>query len=451
MTPTWKAVLSLAWPVLLQQWLVLAVTLSDRLLAGRFQDGLSAGDQAATQAAQTTAQYLGWFLASTAVLVNAGSAAAVAHRVGAGDRRGADDVLHQSLLLALAVGVAWAVLFSVLLVPFLVLLQLQGDTIAFAAAYLRPLLPALPLHLVGAAGVACLHGAGDTKAGMWVYGAEAALNVPLAWAGFHLFGFVGIAAGTAVAQALGGVAVLAVLLRGRAGLRLKWRKLAVHRPVMRDVLEVSVPAAADSLSMQAGYLIFLAQVNTLGEEAAAAHGIALMWEALGYLTGVGFGTAALTLVGQARGAGRPEQADRAAWTAFGMGAAAMSLMGVVFFVLAGPMFRLMCPHETQAGIVAQGVPVLRLVAFGMPALAACMVFVQALRGAGDARAPLLFTWLGFFGVRIPLTFLLLRGGWGLFGAWLAMSADLYVRGACLLIRWRLRPATPSARSPGPGR
>jgi Na+-driven multidrug efflux pump len=71
----------------------------------------------------------------------------------------------------------------------------------------------------------------------------------------------------------------------------------------------------------------------------------------------------------------------------------------------------------------------------MPALAASMILVQALRGAADARTPLLFTWLGFFGVRIPLTWVLIDNGWGLWGAWLAMNVDMHVRGLCLILRW----------------
>src|SRR5262249_35636320 len=147
-----------------------------------------------------------------------------------------------------------------------------------------------------------------------------------------------------------------------------------------------------------------------------------------YLTGNAFGTAAMALVGQAQGAKLPALAARFGWVAFGMGAAAMSLMGVVFFILAGPMFQLFCPYPSQADIIFQGVPVLQLVAFGMPALASCMVLAQALRGAGDTRLPMLITWLGFFGVRLPLAWLLVRSGWGLFGAWLAMNADMHVRG-----------------------
>jgi len=431
----WKGVLRLAWPVLLQQWLVLAVALSDRLLAGRFQSELSRDDQAATQAAQTTAYYLSWFLSSAAVLVNSGAAAVVAHRIGAKKLQEANQILHQSLMLALAVGLFVTVSISLLLVPFLLLLQLEPETVHYASRYLLAQLPALPLHLVAAAGIACLAGAGDTRTGMWIFGGEAIINLPLAWAGFWLLGFPGIAAGTAVAQALGGVAVVLLLWRGRYGLQLRWEELRPNTKLLREMFAISIPSALDSLSTQAGHLFFLAQINTLGKTAAAAHGIALGWEAMGYLTGAAFGTAAMTLVGQARGAGRPEEAARAGWTALGLGALAMSFMGVVFFTLSESMFRLFCPHPTQSDIVEQGAPVLQLVAFGMPALAASMILVQALRGAADARTPLVFTWLGFFGVRIPLTWLLIHNGWGLWGAWLAMNVDMHVRGLCLILRW----------------
>jgi Na+-driven multidrug efflux pump len=114
----------------------------------------------------------------------------------------------------------------------------------------------------------------------------------------------------------------------------------------------------------------------------------------------------------------------------------MAGMGALFFALAEPMFRLFCPHPGQEPIVRAGVGVLRLVAFAMPALASCLVLAWALRGAGDTRVPMLFTWLGFFGVRIPLAYALTRPGvgLGLLGAWLAMFADLHVRG--LLFLWR---------------
>ena len=126
----------------------------------------------------------------------------------------------------------------------------------------------------------------------------------------------------------------------------------------------------------------------------------------------------------------------------------MTFMGAVFFVLAAPMFRFFCPDEGQQPIIDEGVPVLRLIAFAMPALASCIIFTSALRGAGDTRVPVLFTWFGFFALRIPLAYLLTRPeidlgplgayrgyNFGLLGAWLAMFADLLVRGVFFLIRF----------------
>ncbi len=112
------------------------------------------------------------------------------------------------------------------------------------------------------------------------------------------------------------------------------------------------------------------------------------------------------------------------------------------------MFALFCPHPEQQEVIKAGVPVLRLVAFAMPPLASCIIFTYALRGAGDTRVPVLFTWIGFLAVRIPLAYLLTQprlelgpfGSWpgfelGLFGAWLAMFADILVRGAFFLYRF----------------
>ena len=62
--------------------------------------------------------------------------------------------------------------------------------------------------------------------------------------------------------------------------------------------------------------------------------------------------------------------------------------------------------------------------------------------------PVLFSWAGFLGVRIPLAYLLTApqvdlgplgvvpgAGMGLLGAWVAMCTDLWVRGAFFALRF----------------
>src|SRR5881296_449398 len=84
-TPIWREVMILAWPVLARQFLILLVGLSDRYLAGHFHPP-DESQQVSYQAAQTTANYLAWFIVSYTVLVSVGSTALVARFVGAGDR-----------------------------------------------------------------------------------------------------------------------------------------------------------------------------------------------------------------------------------------------------------------------------------------------------------------------------------------------------------------------------
>jgi Na+-driven multidrug efflux pump len=303
----------------------------------------------------------------------------------------------------------------------------------------------LPFYMVEVGGIACLVGAGDTKTGMYVLATATVVNVPLATglssgAGFFPdLGFVGIAWGTGLSHVIGCGIVVTVLIRGRYGLRLTAAGVRPDRGLLYRLLRVSVPAAADSLSVGVFQFVFLGLINGLGETAAAAHGIAIQLEALGYLSGSAFGVAAGSIVGRSLGAGRPDLASRGGWAALLAGAAVMCGMGLVFFTLARPMFELFCRNPDQAGVIAAGVPVLRLIAFAMPGLAGQIVLTQALRGAGDTRVPVLFTWAGFALVRLPLAYLLLSPDvgieLGLTGAWVAMFADIYVRGILFVVRF----------------
>ena len=108
----------------------------------------------------------------------------------------------------------------------------------------------LAFRVIEVGGVASLVGAGDTRTGLSVQGGVAVTNVPLAWilcrglpamplvgfAGWDGLGFIGVPLGTSICYLLAGVAVLIVLIRGRAGLRLHsadiWPDPAPARPII---------------------------------------------------------------------------------------------------------------------------------------------------------------------------------------------------------------------------
>ncbi|MDB5306117.1 MAG: mepA [Gemmataceae bacterium] len=446
--PIGRQVLALALPALAQQYLHLLVRLSDQTIAAEFP--VPEADRANYLSALTTAGYLYWCVSGYTILVSVGATALVARFVGAGNRAGACHATGQAVLLGLLFGIGGSAAGLLWLPSLIAAVGPPGSAAGYCLTFLTPLAALLAFQLTESACVACLVGAGDTRTGLYVLGGVAVLNVPLAWGlCFGVgpvpgLGFVGIALGTGLSHLIGCLTVLVLLARGRSGLRLRPADLVPDRQLLRRMLRVSLPAGVDSLSVAVSQLWFLSLVNALPTISSAAHGIAIQVEALGYLAGAAFGTAGMSLVGRNLGALNPARAARCGWTAFALGGAVMTAMGGLFFALAPLLFRF---FGRDPAVVAAGVPVLRLVAFAMPALASQIIFLYALRGAGDTRVPVLFNWVGFLGVRIPLAYLLTRPmidlgpvsvpgfDLGLLGAWVAMVADIWVRGTFFAARF----------------
>jgi Na+-driven multidrug efflux pump len=191
--------------------------------------------------------------------------------------------------------------------------------------------------------------------------------------------------------------------------------------------------AANSLCQ----LWFLGVINRLGPTATAAHGVAIRCEAVAFLTISAFSVAASTLTGQFLGARRPDLAARAARTAWGLGAAVLTALGVILALGAEPLFGLFL-GSGGTEVARLGAPLLRIVAFAMPCLATISVLGGALRGAGDTRWPLAIVLAGYLLVRMPLAYTLTAPGGadlGLIGAWIAMLADLALRAALIAGRF----------------
>jgi Na+-driven multidrug efflux pump len=118
----------------------------------------------------------------------------------------------------------------------------------------------------------------------------------------------------------------------------------------------------------------------------------------------------------------------------------MGGLGLLLYTQAVTMFEIFLGGR-QPRVAGLGVPVLRVVAFALPALATINILGGALRGAGDTRWPWVIVLFGYLVVRLPLTYLLATPatsgglGWGLYGAWIAMFADLHVRGALVAARF----------------
>jgi putative MATE family efflux protein len=383
-----------------------------------------------------------------------GATAMVARFIGAGDREAAVRVAHQAYLVGAALAAAVTLFFGLCGGAFIRLLQLPEESARLATFYLLVLTPVIPGMMIEQVGIACLRGAGDTVTGFIAMSVVNVINVAVSYSlvtGFGPFpriGWAGLAIGTGCGYAVAGILVAAVLARGRAGLRLRLPGFRPDGDLIRRLLRIGVPGGVDMTSIVLCHLWFLAIVNSLGVLPAAAHGLAIRIESLAFLPGTAFQVAAATLAGQYLGARDYGRAARGVVACCLAGGGLMTGAGVLFY-LGGAWLTAFFLGPGAADAQPLAVPLLKIVAFAQPSLALSMVLTGALRGAGDTRWPLAFTFLGFLGVRIPLAYFLawdavplpvlgvvLNGyGLGVIGAWYAMTADVIVRSLLVLIRF----------------
>ena len=136
------------------------------------------------------------------------------------------------------------------------------------------------------------------------------------------------------------------------------------------------------------------------------------------------------LIGQSIGAGRRDLARQLGWLATGLGMAVMSAAAVLMYAAAPLMIGVLSP---DAAVRQLGAQILRIEAFAEPLYAASIVASGVFRGAGDTLVPSGMNFCTMWCVRLPLA-AYLAPRMGLSGVWIAMCAELCVRGVIFLLR-----------------
>jgi putative MATE family efflux protein len=436
-------------PVLIEQMLHVLVGFTDLWLTGNFLPG------EAYVAAMTLMIYALWLVGNVFGVVALGSTAMVARFVGARDYEMANRVMNQSIL----TGLVWALLLMAIALPFAgafpILMGLKSTAAEAAARYLTIEFCVLPAVMVERVAIACLRGAGDTVSGLVTMAIVNVINMGCSYAlcvglgPFPELGWAGIALGTAIGHCCGATILLSMLAGGRAGFHLRPEGLRPDFDLIRRILRIGIPGGIDVILVNICQMIFLRIVLSLGDAAAAAHGVAIQVEALGYMPGGAFQVSAATIAGQYLGARDLIRARYSVIQTCIVAAAVMVFAGVIFYVAATPLAGFFLTGQNQT-VVPLAAHLLRIVAYAMGPLAIVLVLVGALRGAGDTRWPLALNLLGVVLFRVPLAYYLTRGklhlpllGWtmhggnfGVVGAWYAMVIDIVVRCILLMLRFR---------------
>ncbi|MER5354947.1 MATE family efflux transporter [Kitasatospora sp. NPDC002551] len=386
-----------------------------------------------------TAQLAGVGVASAALTTATGvfvflayaTTAAVARRIGAGDRRAAIQQGIDGIWLALALS-AGVVALTLLLAPQVAGVLGASPTAApYAVTYLRISALGIPAVLMVMAATGVLRGLQDTRTPLYVavagFAANLGLNVGLVY-GAGL-GVAGSAWGTVIAQTGMAAVYLVVVVRGA---RREQASLRPDAAGIRASARAGGPLMVRTLSLRAILMIATAVAAGLGDDEIAAHQIAMT-----VFLFIAFALDAIAIAGQAiigryLGAGDVPGTRAATRRMIEWGIGSGLLLGLLV-VVARPLY---VPLFTPDPAVQHQLnTVLLLLALCQPVSGLVYVLDGVLMGAGDGPF-LAWAMLATLAVFAPVALAVPASGTGLAGLWWAMNLFMLVRGGFLA--WRAR-------------
>ena len=321
-----------------------------------------------------------------------GVSAAISRALGAGDLVRAHTLVQHALVIGLGAGL----LYSLVMVwggpRFYALLGGQDAVLQEAVQYGQVLFSGAVLVWLLNTLASVLRGTGNMKTPSVVLMVTAVLQIVLGgvWglgAGpVPSMGMVGVAWGHVVATAAGVAYFLVYLIQGRGRLGLKVQRFALQKNMFADILKVGAIACLSPVQSVLAILIFTGLLAQQGTEALAGYGIGQRLEFLLIPIAFGIGVAAVPMVGMAMGAGQVDRARRVAWTAGGVSAFNLGVIGAVVTLAPDLWARMFTQDEVVLGFARQYL-VTAGPAFAFFGLGLTLYFAS--QGAGQVIGPVL--------------------------------------------------------------
>ena len=176
----------------------------------------------------------------------------------------------------------------------------------------------------------------------------------------------------------------------------------------------------------------------------AATTVAMRYVGLSFMPAVGIGVAATAIVGKCIGQGQPDMARKQTHKALAIAAAYMGVCGLAFWLFRYPMVRFLLAN-IPSGTGAENVETVVEIAANIMLCAAAfqlldavgIVYIGALRGAGDTRWPMVMTLIVSWTVIIGGGFVMVHFMPQLtsVGPWIAASAYVVILGIFMAMRF----------------
>jgi len=418
--PIGRSLLVLGLPIMGANVLQIAYQLIDAFWVGRLG--------AAAVAGVSICMPFVFFIISAGMGFSIAGTTLIAQYVGARNRAMVDHVAAQTLLMVFMISV---VLGSIGFAAAPGLLRLMGvapDVYANALIFLRVSFVSLPLGFNYFMFQGLMRGVGETTVPLYITAGTVVVNFILnpvlifgMWGAPHL-GVLGAALATATAQGLAALTGLYLLGTGRFGIRIIFRELKPDFAFIKRAFLLGYPASIEQSARALGMSLMTFLIASFGTVTTAAYGVGVNVLNFVALPAMSFSMATSTLVGQNIGAGRIARAEDVARIAAMISFGALSVLGLIFFVLAPHIGALFVPGHAE--VISETAVYIRTISWSFGFLGLQFALMGVLRASGDMMAAMIISLVSQWVLQFPLAYLLSKHtSLGAHGLWWAFPTS----------------------------
>lgn len=219
---------------------------------------------------------------------------------------------------------------------------------------------------------------------------------------------------------------------------------AFDKDLFRRFMSFGLPGGIQFFVDMFAVSFFVFMVGRIGPVELAATNIAISIDTLSFLPMIGMHVAASIMVGQAMGAGKPEQAAYATKSVLHIAVLYMGCMAILFIALPGPLVEL---FRTRGGDAAEfeqvrhlGAILLRYVAAFTLIDAVAIVYMGGLKGAGDTKFIMWTMGVSSLAcIVLPLGMMSYYDSMDVHGPWICLLTYVCVLATAFMHRFRKGP------------
>lgn len=369
-----------------------------------------------------------------------GAAIICSQYLGHRDRDGSNRAARQVVLTVFVISVSLTAFGLIFRKPMLrfVFGQIELGVMDKAMSYFLVTVLSYPFLALFNAGAAFFRAGGNSRFPMKVSVISNVLNIvgnAVLIFGFGM-GVVGAALSTLASRAFCAVVILTYLRKDRQDIVLRdYAKIRPDLPLIMKILAIGIPSGVENGMFQFGKLAIQSTVSTMGTDAIAAQAMTNIMEMVNGIFGVGVGIGLMTMVGQALGAGRQEEAKYYIVKCTKIGLAGILVSCLAVFGLAKPIIWLAGMEPVSARLCLEMVAAITVA----KPLFWAFSFIPAygMRAAGDVRFSMLTSTLTMWCLRVALCIFLVKTyHMGPMAVWYGMFTDWAVRGIVFFCRFR---------------